>query len=81
MPCGGDKTLLARWHAVRLEAYTLVLTNRNMSTLQWVSQLRRHSELPAAAVLALGAGLPGANGRDESHRLLRDRPMCVSCGD
>jgi len=34
LPCGAGKTLLALWHAVRLETYTLVLTNSNMSTLQ-----------------------------------------------
>jgi len=80
MPCGAGKTLLALWHAVRLETYTLVLTNSNMSTLQWVSQLRAHFELPAGAVLALGAGMPGSgDGRNERHRLLRDRPLFVIC--
>jgi len=79
LPCGAGKTLLALWHAVRLETYTLVLTNSNMSTLQWVSQLRRHFELPAAAVMALGAGLSGADGRKEILRLVRDRPMFVIC--
>jgi len=80
MPCGACKTLLALWHAVRLETYTLVLTSSNMSTLQWVSQLRRHFELPADAVLALGTGMPGStDGRNERHRLLRARPLFVIC--
>jgi len=81
LPCGAGKTLMALWHAVRLETYTLVLTNSNMSTLQWVSQIHRHFELPAAAVMALGAGLSpgGADGRNDILRLVRDRPMFVVC--
>jgi len=78
LPCGAGKTLMALWHAVRLETYTLVLTNSNMSTLQWVSEIHRHFELPAAAVMALGVGLSG-DGRKDIHRLLHSRPTFVIC--
>ena len=77
LPCGAGKTLLALWHAVRLETYTLVLTNSNMSTLQWVAQLRANFSLPEGAVLALGTGVSSAH--NARNRLLRTRPMFVVC--
>jgi len=77
LPCGAGKTLLALWHAVRLETYTLVLTNSNMSTLQWVAQLRANFRLPEGAVLALGTGVSEVH--NARHRLLRNRPMFVVC--